>query len=805
MLPASILFALALPALAHAASPELALPTGAWQDTTCFRLEHACTSPTTLTVTLADTNFVDWHASDVEASVAASSICVDINGLGSGPAVLRVEETCGGTLESTQTLVDLDDPGFELIGVGVGPWVASAGDSIAVEVEADRSGLDISVDFSAVDPNYVTGSETVVERGDGHYLVTYTLPNSNGSVATGTYSLSLRIEDLTTGRSRTWDELARLRYLPHGPPSFEVRGERIGKLIIADAPSSPQLFPEASIVAGSLTVSAGETSALSGQFDLQGSEILRGTATIYLAERGTSGVIAVPVHADEDSCWSTVSGTTCRYSFSADLEPRFASTLNAGDLLIGVSTTLDDPLLGEPLTFAGVQFVPVPPLNWFPSSQTGQYTIRGKIDYRRNVIVHGPGIPADPQYGHASSTFVNTPLQHVRVEVRDGCGHVHQGLTYEDGRFELIFATTCPHLVAEVLAVSESTRGFLRVDVRDTLGDLYEFPFATFTPSAAWVQELAADLIPMDSAAAFDVLQQLMALQQFGKELLGDAGVGTMPWAHAVYERGWCPVVEATSQYDSGLDEIQICSADGVGEMTVNRDEFDQFVILHEGFHWFHDHFVVQGLGASVYAGPTRDFTEGFASAMAGLLLGTPWKFERLSGGSADTLYGQHAFTVESLDFNGNTKFDTEMNPTERWLPVDLWGVGTRASTSGGWAWRILWDVADPEQPAAQEPQTVFLRGEGGPWAVDVPADFDRFGGLEMFADALVGYLHPEPVNPMLKPLDDRGFPDLDAIDVLDAIVCRSNHTWDPEVELLINDVMDYHHYDPAQAPISCP
>lgn len=799
-----LLLGLTLPTLTHATPPKLALPPDPWRDTTCFRLEHACTSPTSLTIDLATRNIVDWHASPTEASAAPSSICVDIDGLGSGPGLLVVEEMCGVDLESTQALVTLDPLGFELLGVGVRPWAASAGMTIEVEVTAEHAGLDVAVDFSSVDPRYVAGSEAVVDQGAGRYLVRYTLPRTGGPT-TGSYALPLRLRDPTTSRTRTWDSLAQIRFAPRGLPSIEVAGDRVGALIFADVPSEPPLLPEAVIVPGSLIVSAGEVASLGGQFDVHEDELPRATATLHLAEVGASGVVSVPVHAHEDACWSSMAGRTCRYDFAVDLKRRAASTVSTSELIVGVQPRLSNPGIDDPLAFTGIDFVPAPPLDWFSAQQTGQHTIRGRIEYRRNVISYGPGFPADPQYGHAGSSFVNTPLPHTRVEVRDGCNHVYAGLTDEDGSFELIFATPCPNLAAEVFAVSESTRGFVRADVRDTQGELHEWPVGAFKPAAAWIQELPAHLIWAEPAASFNILQHLMSLQRFSKQLLGDANVGTMPWAHAIFERGWCPVAAATSRYEPDLDQIQICSADGVDELTVNRDEFDQFVVLHEGFHWFHHHFLVQGLGQSVYSGPTRDFTEGFATTMSALMLGTPWRFERLAGGDPNSPHGHHVFTVESLDFNGNTTHDADMNPVERWLPVDLWGLGTPASSSGGWAWRILWDLADPEQPTAQEPHSLFVRGPGGPWAVEVPADFDRLGGLELFADTLVGYLHAVPVNPKLIPLEDRGFADLDTIDFLDGIVCRSGHIWDPEVVMLIDVVMDYRQYNPTQAPMECP
>lgn len=241
----------------------------------------------------------------------------------------------------------------------------------------------------------------------------------------------------------------------------------------------------------------------------------------------------------------------------------------------------------------------------------------------------------------------------------------------------------------------------------------------------------------------------------------------------------------------------------------VNRDEFDRYVILHEGFHWFHDQFLIQGLDNSTYSGPTRDATEGFANAMAVLMTDSHWIFERLAGGDAGTMSGANTFKVESLDFNGHiTTNPATQQPYAPWLPVDLWGSGTNstdASTSGGWVGRILWDVADPEEPTVQERSTIFTRGPGGALDPNVPTDFDTFGGIELFADSLTGYLHPAPANSALPPLDTRGFDDVDAMEFLDAVVCRSNHAWDSDVELLVNTVMDFQQYDPQTAPASCP
>lgn len=71
--------------------------------------------------------------------------------------------------------------------------------------------------------------------------------------------------------------------------------------------------------------------------------------------------------------------------------------------------------------------------------------------------------------------------------------------------------------------------------------------------------------------------------------------------------------------------------------------------------------------------------------------------------------------------------------------------------------------------------------------------------------DVLTGYLHPTPAHPSLPDLDARGFDDLDVTEILDGVVCRSEHVWNAEVSTLVNTVMDYQQYDPAEAPLHCP
>ncbi len=605
---------------------------------------------------------------------------------------------------------------------------------------------------------------------------------------------------------------------PRNAPLFAVTGERAGELLAIDVSTAPPLTPEAVIVKDSLTVSnstssPGEVTTLSGQFEVQDSDLPRGTVMLYLRESAAAGVIAVPVIAAPGECWSSATGhTICRHDFSVDLTMRpFARELAGGgamlssQLVAGIRTSIHDPLVDSEVDLANVQFSMGPAINWVPAGPVGQTTVRGRINYRRNVITAGPANPPHPQLGHAGSSFEPAPLVDTRVEVRDGCGGIHRGLTHDDGSFELIFASACPELPAEVVAVSESTRGFIRVDVRDTKGDLHEYPVASFTPGAAKIHTFEDHLIPILPGATFDILQQLVALQRWTKQLLGDVHFQTMPWAHAVYERDWCPAGLGTSRYLPDTDQIEICSADGVDDPNINRDEFDQFTILHEGFHWFHDQFLVQGLGDSYYHGVTREFTEGFATMMAGLMLGSPWRFERLAGGDVESPCGQHQFAVESLDFNGHMTWDKQRGDwSDPWLPVDLWGA-TPPSSSGGWSWRILWDVADPEEPTVEEPWTEFTRGLNGPPAHEVPEDFDTFGGLELFADVLVGYLHSGATpNPALPPLDARGFEDLDVVEVIDGVLCRSGDVWIDDVKMLLEVVMDLRQIDLTQTPAFC-
>ncbi len=822
-----------IPTLAWADPPRVAVGVQPWTDTACFTIEHSCPNPESLSVDLAGHSIVEWDRPGLgqDGTPLPTSICVDVDAfVGDGLKVLYVSETCGVVLESSSTQVEIDDLGFELLRVGVVEPEVRPGMIVTVIVEATMPGLSIALDYSAIDPNYYPGSEIVVDNNDGTYEVAYQL-SAGGSMPMGVRALPLTISDAAATSTRTWTDVVRVPYSVARTPVFQVTGDRVGRILYLELPSATPLIYEAKVVVNSLalsdsTLSRGEVTTLTGQFDVYGESLTHGIATLYIAEDTADGVIEVTVAGTNESCTTGTGGEVCRYDFTVDLQlrpdvealtggtgqfPTFSSQLS-----VGVRASVWDAFTDAPPSLDYIPFTDGPILDDAPPSTSPVYVARGHITYVDHTIEaqQNPLQPHSqtPQFDNVSRTTNDRNLANTRVQVRDGCNGVYEGLTDDLGNYQLLFTTTCPHLVASIWVVSESERGYIRTQVMDTGDVLYDKNIAGFVPQNAWINELGATNLANLESSPFRILQVLMMGQTWTKEnMLGEDWVYAMPWAKARWERDWCPDVDlATSQFNSGDGIIEICSADGIGESGVNRDEWDPFVILHEYFHWVQHEFMRGGVGAA-YSDRRRDALEGFAVVLPALVRGNEWRTERHKGGDANNIYGANSFTAENLDFNGNT------SGTKRWLPIDLWGMepqctedtvddcSVHASSAGGWAWRILWDIADPDEFTMVEPYVAYVRGPQGVILLSLVAH-DEFGDLSLWLDLLTGYLGGGYIetNPMLSNLD-RGLPGMEIVEYIDGVVCRENGVVLADINVVTHDVMDFRQYEPIGAPISCP
>lgn len=824
---------LLLPMSAWAAPPQVDIGPQPWVDTPCFTIEHACQHPDAVSIDLAGESILEWRHPGVgqDGTPLPTSVCVDIDGFGDGLEMLDVTETCGEVVESSSTRVEIDDLGFELLRVGLVEPEVRAGMIVTVNVEATVPGLSVGIDFSALDPNYSSGSEVVVDNNDGSYEVAYQL-SSGGLAPTGVYGLPLTLTDPTSAASRTWSDAVQVPYSFARTPIVQVTGDRVGRIVYLDPPSAPPLTYEAKVVSSSLalsdsTLSRGEVTTLTGQFDVYGDTLSRGSATLYIAEDNADGVLELTVAGTNESCSSGPSGVVCRYDFSVDLQLRpNAEALTGGtgqyptftsQLSVGVRVSRWDLFIDGPPSLDWIPFTDGPTMDDAPPSTNTQFVARGHISFvdhtmepRQDMLqVH----EQSPQYDFVSRATVDRNLANTRVQLRDGCNGIHEGLTDALGDYELIFATMCPHLVASIWVVSESERGYLRTQVMDTGDVLYDKNIASLTPANAWIHELGQASLANAESSPYRILQMLILGQTWTKEnLLGDDWVYVMPWARARWERDWCPEPSLpSSQFNTGDGVIEICSADGIGEVSVNRDEWDPFVILHEYFHWVQHEFMRGGIGAP-YTDRRRDMLEGYAAVLPALVQGNEWRTERHSGGDASNLYGANSFTAENLDFNGNTD-----DNNKRWLPIDLWGsepectentignCSVLASSTGGWAWRTLWDFADPDEFTMEEPYTAYVRGPQGGAQLNLAAH-DEIGDLSLWLDLLTGYLGGGylPTNPAMQDLD-RGLPGMEIVEYIDGIVCRDNGVDLADVDVLVSDVMDFRQYEPIGAPIACP
>lgn len=218
-------------------------------------------------------------------------------------------------------------------------------------------------------------------------------------------------------------------------------------------------------------------------------------------------------------------------------------------------------------------------------------------------------------------------------------------------------------------------------------------------------------------------LQRAIQLQRWTKTyLVGNQPILGMPQLRVNYEYGVCLV--GTSSYSSPI--VNVCGA------VTNNDARHEFVMTHEYFHWFQDHFMADMKGNAGTWPESGAFGEGFCTVMPTMLDGSRHRIEK----------NFYLTEAEDLDYSGNKEDDGNGVLVEG-LPVDLY-VLTHDQNNGGWSWRILWDfydndsgtfgVAEPESNSTREPY-------GGAAGFTDYGDFDKVGDPEVFHDVVLNYL----------------------------------------------------------------
>jgi len=112
-----------------------------------------------------------------------------------GPELALEAEAGIGTFTATdQVTVQLSNPPFGLKQVSSKHHLYRNGDDVSLFVAADKPGLELAADFSALDSAYEAGAEEVYEIGGGKYLVSYSVSLTN-DVPDGWYVVPLVVSD----------------------------------------------------------------------------------------------------------------------------------------------------------------------------------------------------------------------------------------------------------------------------------------------------------------------------------------------------------------------------------------------------------------------------------------------------------------------------------------------------------------------------------------------------------------------------------------------------------------------------------
>lgn len=328
------------------------------------------------------------------------------------------------------------------------------GDTLTVDLELGQTGLDVDADFSAIDPGYISGSETVVDNGDGTYTVSY-LMGSTSAPTVGTYPLTFTASDGTVTLTHEARDL--IRYAPYPTPRVRFTDDLSGDIVFADRPYATRTyitvnswsFPTTDVtIGGEVTVSIEIWTAVALTDD---------TVILDLGEVGGSGYIQTVAPVINGSC-----GTAgCYYDIEVPLtlRPFAADTLptsgQAMDINVGVAARFGPDLVRSPFGGTGSLF-------YRPQTE-GPYAVIGRLTYERvqDVAEENSNHSKDPQYAHSQEVAQIFPIADTEIVLVDGCGGSKAGRTYADGSFSIIFDTDCPEELADVEIRTEAHKGYL--------------------------------------------------------------------------------------------------------------------------------------------------------------------------------------------------------------------------------------------------------------------------------------------------------------------------------------------------------
>lgn len=391
------------------------------------------------------------------------------------------------------------------------------------------------------------------------------------------------------------------------------------------------------------------------------------------------------------------------------------------------------------------------------------------------------------------------PLRRMTVDVSDTCSHTYTTRTSETGFWHMYVPKECVNTTYTVEARAETSFGIYSVRSRDFDENVHvvEVGSASVPGTSKWWGVTHFDALTAEFGF-FSTFMVGLEVQEWAKPyLVGDAKVSGFPWLNFSFEAG------ELADADCGKTSCYGDQVIYVGSGPDNKDEFDEWALTHECFHWFQDMFMAKLNGnesSSPYAWAGA-FGEGFASTMPAIMRGDVWTYTYLKGWADAGL----------IEFQGS--FTEAGGIPDNWfpaLPFDLYNT-ENDKANGGWSGRILWDFFDDSDI---EPEREFARYDddgssdisvSNPTVVDYGIQFDDIGSASAFQDVIVRYLGGNymPANSYRPSLDSRGSLGLDMTEFLDGMICRGHYEWE-DMEYIVFDMMDFN-YDFTNAPSSCP
>lgn len=265
---------------------------------TCVNITYDCVEPSFVEISV-DATIAGTYTPGLDIITVPRSICFTEAAYGGGDRTIAVEAHCGGRVPVITTdniSATFANPPVGLQGIEDEQIEWSVGDTISIIIHAQDEGLDVAIDFSAVDSDYTVGDEIVTDLGDGDYEVEYVLSSVNTRSA-GEYRLPVELSAGTV--SRTYSDAVLVRYTPSPTGVIEFQDVLNGDFVFSDMPTGT--YTGVSLTSALIRPQPGALATV--EAEIWSENNLDGTALIVNArEAGTDGYASTEV-------W--ISGSTC--------------------------------------------------------------------------------------------------------------------------------------------------------------------------------------------------------------------------------------------------------------------------------------------------------------------------------------------------------------------------------------------------------------------------------------------------------------------------------------------------------------